>query len=91
MFVFVFVDLNPVFDLQNSSRRANIKGKYRKEMRTLEASPSSYCVFQTFYIRQSFLSLKYRARYSGLLWEIGSEHLFGITGGIFGCHRGGSP
>lgn len=34
MFVFVFVALNPVFDLQNSSRRANIKGKYKKEMRT---------------------------------------------------------
>lgn len=34
MFVFVFVASNPVFDLQNCSRRANIKGKYKKEMRT---------------------------------------------------------
>lgn len=52
MFVFVFVALNPVFDLQNSSRRANIKGKYKKRNENvekkpwqIEASPSSYYVF----------------------------------------------
>lgn len=39
MFVFVFVTLNPVFDLQNSSRRANIKGKYRNKMRTWGKNP----------------------------------------------------